>query len=200
MPKKKVNKQKSTNSTLSYTGQVTIERVRSNTVVGKKVIKNSGCIPLFEFLANCLTIATVNNAENIQLFNNKPQYLNCFYCEDPVDNLEFTNQNIRGFIKQFNVSVVSNKSTCTNPSQQPDAYFQVDIKFLLQDNNFKTYNNNVTSKINVLTLGGSANIGKEDSQLPHAYIIIPQVEDYLSYQEGVNYIITWSLKLANTAS
>ena len=198
MARKKKIKEQSTEASVKYTGQVTIEKIRANKVVGRKVIKNTGCMPLFKFFADCLTLATAENAEQVGLFNSKPQYLNCFY-KDSTDALSFETfgqSQVRSYMKQTGV-VVTSTDSLTTPAQQSEAYYSVNIKFLLQDNNFRVQNSNPTSKINVLALYGSNNVGRPDQMLPHAYIVIENSSDYLEYIEGVNYLITWTLKIAN---
>ena len=102
MARKKKIKEQSTEASVKYTGQVTIEKIRANKVVGRKVIKNTGCMPLFKFFADCLTLATDENAEQVGLFNSKPQYLNCFY-KDSTDALSFETfgqSQVRSYMKQ----------------------------------------------------------------------------------------------------
>ena len=198
MPKKKKVENAESESKLTYTGQVTIEKVRANKVVKKTVIKNTGCLPLFNFLAECLTLATPENAQAIGLFNDKPQYLNCFYksSENIISSgVDFGKQQVKSYMKQSGVSISSSADITKAPNQQGDAFYAVNIKFLLQDNNFAVFNTEESSKINILALYGARNVGTQD--LPHAYIIIPNASNYLTYQEGVNYIITWTLKLSN---
>lgn len=199
MPRKKKVENKTAENTVTYTGNVTIEKVRANKVVKKTVIKNTGCLPLFKFIANCLTIATAENADEIGLFNNKPQYLNCFYKQASsieTSGVDFDTQQVKSYMKQTGVSITSTEATTRTPSDQKNAHYDINIKFLLQDNNFKKADGSQEAyKINILALYGSSNIGTDE--LPHAYIIIPRAEDYLKYVEGVNYIITWTLKIAN---
>lgn len=199
MPKKKKVNNTSAESTLKYTGQVTIERVRANKVVSKKVIKNTGCLPLFKFFANCLTIATPENAAAVGLFNSKPQFLNCFYksqADIAATGIDFDTQQVKSYMKQTGVYVESSEGQTTTPDSQENAYWMVNIRFLLQDNNFKKFDNVLeSSKINILALYGADNLGTQ--KLPHAFIVIPKLQDYLQYEEGVNFIITWSLKLSN---
>lgn len=197
--KKTENKAATINSSVNYAGQVSIEKVRANKVVKKTVIKNAGCIPLFKFLANCLTIATSDNAERIGLFNSKPQYLNCFYVADPAKSVTFDDQRVKSYMKQIGVSIKSNETAAADISKQDNAYVTVEIRFLLQASNFKP--ESVNRPINVLALCGSSNVNKLNSgELPHAYIVITNPKDYITRKEDdddVNYILTWTLKLAN---
>lgn len=203
MPRLKKKEERSAKASLSvgYTGEVTIEKVRGNKVVKKSTIKNTGCIPLFKFFADCLTLYNDSNAERVGLFNNKPQYLNCFY-DTTADlsqlTLSSTNQAVRSYMKQASVSVDTNASSMSTLADQVNAEYSVSIRFLIQDNNFK--NLNTSGKINILALYSGNNV--QTPETPMAFIIIPPAgtsgdDDYIKYVSGTNYIITWTIKIKN---
>lgn len=196
--KKKIDINGNATSSLTYNGFVTIEKMRGNKTVSKTTIHNTGCLPLFRFFAECLTLYTDTNGNLTGLFNSKPQYLNAFYqaTSEQETQLQLSgHERIKSYIKQSNMSSSYSVST-TSLSDQKNAWYQVDLKFLLQDNNFlyldpRTQSNN----INILALYSGNNVSSLDN--PHAYITIPEVRNYLKYEAGVNYLITWSIRISN---
>ena len=195
------SKKKSVNtkgtSGVKYTGKVTIEKVYNNKVVKKNTIHNVGCLPLFQFLIKCLSLYTGSNAEQTGLFNSKPQYLNAFY-QDPAEQvqaLQFDgNTRLKSYVKQSSITTKSSPQSTLN--DQKNAWSQIDIKFLIQDNNFLyTDSTDVSHQINILAIYSGDTINNENN--PHAFIIIEDLAKYLKYESGVNYIITWSLKISN---
>jgi len=196
--KKNIEKSGQAGSSLTYTGVVTIEKMRGDKSVQKTVIHNTGCLPLFRFFAECLTLYTDTNGNLTGLFNNKPQYLNAFYqaTSEQETQLQLSgHQRIKSYIKQSNMTSSYSVST-TSLSDQKNAWYQVDLKFLLQDNNFLYPDPRIQSNnINIIALYSGNNVNNLDN--PHAYISIPEVRNYLKYEAGVNYLITWSLRISN---
>ena len=197
MAKKKSTANKNAVSSIRYEGQVTVEKVRGNKVVHKSVIKNTGCAPLFRFLATCL-VSTTESAKSTGLFNSQPQYLDCFFQspssqENGIDFGDSASHKVKSYMKQIGMSV-EQFNVPANLDGQANTGYKVNIKFLLQDNNFTSSE----AKINILALYDSNSVGHySNPAIPHAYIIIGNPNDYLDYVEGVNYIITWSLTISN---
>ena len=181
-----------TNTSLGYRGEVLIQKVRSGKVLSTTKVKNTGCLALFEFLGNCLTLYSAENAERMGLFNSKPQYLNGFDITDnPSVPLSFdeSNKAFRSYIKQSGISAgASHTPSPDDLRDEENSAYEVNIKFLLQDNNFISSNTKVTYL--ALYSGGNVNMLNK----PHAYI---KLKNSLDFQAGTNYIITWKLILSN---
>lgn len=200
--KKKEVKEKTADSGIRYEGRLTIEKVRGDKVVKKTTIKNTGCEPLFRFLANCL-VSTLESAKSTGLFNSQPQYLDCFY-QDPAEASEeiafgdLASHRVKSYMKQIDASV-KELTTSSTLSGQTKAGYSVNIKFLLQDNNFAKQDSQFP--INIVALYDSKSVGNyTNPSMPHAYIYINDPDDFLRYVDGVNYILTWSLVISNDYS
>lgn len=175
---------------LKYTGEVTIEKIRANKVIKTTKVKNTGCFPLFKFFASCIALYDDKNADSAGLFNSKPQYLNAYYVAD-WNNLTLSSHEVlKSYIKLSSISVTDNNAG----DLSPDSSCSVNLKFLIQDNNFSYRDTEPQHKINCLALYSGFNVSNPDK--PMAYIQVPLSND-LKYDPGVNYLITWSIKVSN---
>lgn len=177
---------------VSYTGKVTIQKVRGKRVVSQSTIRNSGCLPLFNFFADCIMAYGDDNADGAAgLLNSKPQYLDGFYVAEPESPSGFTlgraNASLKSYVRQRSMTKASSQEEGVTDSGT--AFAEVSIQFLILDSNIK-------DTVNVIGLYGANNVG-EDDVLPHAYIVIKNPSDYITYEAGTNYIITWVLRISN---
>ena len=192
----KKSKNKNKQSAVIYTGKLTIEKKFGDKTCKVTKIHNTGCEPLFAFLANCL--ASVGpSSTGFEV--NKPRFIRGFFVDNPkaFDKVELSPsyEALKTFVPCSKIS--KDKLDSSND----DFGYSVKYTFMINHNMFKpdTIEEEYEyMRINVFAVYNTDNVVSRYNN-PSAYIVLENEEDWVTHSELANYILTWDMQISNNS-
>ena len=165
-------KKKSKNSSIGYSGSVTVKVMHGNKTVRQVTTKNSGTLRLFKYIANCLG--------NTYEVNYAPRMLRCFTDAHDVGDLVAEKQ-------MADMTAFVDISTNDNASDTASVTFS----FLISSNMI-----NQESPITAFALYSVRDSADVSNMMAYVFL---SAEDEIAVTSGENYLIEWTLSLQNVA-
>ena len=173
--KKKVNN----SNTIQYTGKVKVEYFIGDKLQKSKEYHNTGCIPLFSFLGDCLTGTLV--ADNL------PRFIRLFLV-DASDEGSYDNQ--------VTATAIPCSTIYKEDSLNPDKT-QVNYKFIVPFSYLSA-----GEEANKIAIYSTRNRGEGNKANPSAYFILKNGSSYdpIVGDGKTNLVLTWTMTISNPPS
>lgn len=173
-------------NSIGYEGKITVKTLYKDKVISEKVYHNVGCLPLFEYIANCLAGRVTINQDDIMGI---PTYLRIWYSPSPTPFAPGSTMTQKTYnaVPWSDVNVTTDSETTSASTT---------YTFLISGANIDSSGNSG----NVLAIYGLNNVSVDAT--PSAWFKLEEGEELhgSNNASGISYLVTWTMTISNKSA